>query len=168
MKTIASLLTLAALTAGCGQATRSTPTGPNVDPGTAVPGSPAPDVPISDETDPAGRVMTPSMPTWVTPHPGGGPLMPVTPSGLRVGTRGGSPFAVVRWWSAIAPCYVLRSVNVGVSDTTVRLRLVEGSDDPNAACAEVAMLKATRVDLGGLAPGTYTVVAGGRHRTLTI
>ena len=62
---------------------------------------------------------------------------------------------------------MLRPVTVGVGGDTVRLRLVEGSDDPGAACAELAMLKATRVDLGGLAPGTYTVIAGGERRTLT-
>lgn len=166
MKTITSLLILAALATGCGQ---STPSGsPGVDPGTAVPGSPAPDVPISDVVDPGSRVMTPSHPTWVRPHPGGGPLVPVSPSGLRVGVRGGSPYAVVRWWSGIAPCSVLRSVNTGVSGMTVRLRLVEGSDDPDAACPELALLKATRIDLGGLEPGTYTVVAGRQHRTLTV
>ena len=166
MKTITSLLILAALASGCGQSTQSG--SPGVDPGTAVPGSPAPDAPVSDVVDPGGRVMTPSAPTWVMPHPGGGPLVPVSPSGLRVGARDGSPYAVVRWWSGIPPCSVLRAVNVGVSGPTVRLRLVEGTDDPDAACPELAMLKATRIDLGGLEPGTYTVIAGRQHRTLTV
>jgi hypothetical protein len=167
MKTIASLLTLAVLAAGCGQATQSTPTGPNTDPGTAVPGT-SPDAAISHDADSDGRVMMPSTATWVTPRPGDGPVTPVSPSGLRVGVRAGSPFAVVRWWSGIEPCSVLRPVGIGVSGTTVRLRVVEGSDDPNAACPDLAMLKATRIDLNGLEPGTYTVVAGRQHRTLTV
>jgi hypothetical protein len=163
MKTIASLLILAALAAGCGQAARSTPPGPNIDPGTV-----APDDPVSHTTDPDDRVLMPAPATWVLPHPGGGPLTPVSPSGLRVGVRAGAPFAVVRWWSGIEPCSVLRQVAIGVSGSTVRLRLVEGSDDPDAACPELAMLKATRIDLNGLEPGTYTVVAGRQHRTLTV
>ena len=60
--------------------------------------------------------MPPFTPTWVVPHPGGGPLRPVSPSGLRVGTRDGAAYAVVRWWSGIAPCSVLRSVTVGVGE----------------------------------------------------
>jgi hypothetical protein len=157
MKTIITLLLLTLAGAGCGQAAS-----------TAGTSSVAPDVPVTAPGDPDDRVMPKSRPTWVAPHPGGGPLRPVSPSGLRVGARGGSPYAVVRWWSGIPPCSVLRSVTVGVGEGTVHLRLVEGSDDPDAACPELAVLKATRVDLGGLAPGTYTVMAGGERRMLTV
>jgi hypothetical protein len=164
MKTIASLLTVTMLAAGCGQAASG---GGEK---TAPPVSVSPDVPVATTQTPGsdGRVMAPFTPSWVQPHPGGGPLTPVSPSGLRVGVRDGAPYAVVRWWSGIAPCSVLRSVNVGIDGATLRLRLVEGSDDPDAACPELAMLKATRVDLGSLEPGTYTVVAGREHRTLTV
>jgi hypothetical protein len=158
MKTITTVLLLVLVGAGCGQAASTA--------GTAA--SAAPDRPVSGPGDPDDRVMPRSTPSWVAPHPGGGPLRPVSPSGLRVGTRDGSPYAVVRWWSGIPPCSVLRSVSVDAAGATVRLRLVEGSDDPNAACAELAVLKATRVDLGVLAPGTYTVIAGGERRTLNV
>jgi len=166
MKTLTSLLLLALIAAGCGQAASTTGTSRPATGSTSH--SVAPDVPISGPGGSDGRVMPPFTPTWVVPHPGGGPLRPVSPSGLRVGTRDGAAYAVVRWWSGIAPCSVLRSVTVGVGDGTVRLRVVEGTDDPGAACPELAMLKATRVDLGGLAPGTYTVIAGGERRTLTV
>ena len=172
MKTITSLLLLGLLATGCGQAatTTTTPTSSSSPPATGGSSTPgvAPDVPISGPGDGDGRVMPPFKPTWVVPHPGGGPLTPVSPSGLRVGTRDGAAYAVVRWWSGIEPCSVLRSVAVKTGAATVRLRLVEGTDDPGAACPELAMLKATRVDLGGLEPGTYTVIAGGERRTLTV
>ena len=158
MKTSIALLLLALAGAGCGQA-----------PSTGGSARTAPDVPVTSAPgDPDDRAMPGSRPTWVAPQPGGGPLRPVSPSGLRVGSRAGSPYAVVRWWSGIPPCSVLRSVTVGVGERTVHLRLVEGSDDPDGPCAELAVLKATRVDLGALAPGTYTVIAGGERRTLTV
>jgi hypothetical protein len=42
---------------------------------------------------------------------------------------------------------------------TIVLTVVEGSSDPAAICAEIAMLKATIVDLGELEPGTWTITA---------
>ena len=37
----------------------------------------------------------------------------------------------------------------------------EGADRRDVACIDIAMLKATMVDLGALRPGTYTISAGG-------
>ena len=50
---------------------------------------------------------------------------------------------------------------------TIELR--EGSDaPPGAVCADIAMLKAVRVDLGTFPAGSYTVVAGSRRAELVV
>ncbi len=148
------LLILATLAAGCGQALGG---------GTSVP-----DRPISHPVDPRQPV-TPGGASWVTPVPGDGSAAPISPVRLRAGVRGGRAFAVVTWWGGIAPCYVLRPVRMDRSGTAIRLTVREGSDAaPGTACVELAQLKRTRIDLGRLAHGTYTVLAGARRATLTV
>jgi hypothetical protein len=61
----------------------------------------------------------------------------------------------------VEPCSVLDSVRVERSGTDIALTPVEGSSDPNAICIEVALLKATIVDLGDLEPGTYRISSPG-------
>jgi hypothetical protein len=56
-------------------------------------------------------------------------------------------------------------VKVERSGTTVALTVIEGSDDLGAMCAEIAMLKATIVDLGELEPGTWTITAPNSEAT---
>ena len=65
------------------------------------------------------------------------------------------------WWSGVEPCNVLDSVGVETAGSHIRLTIREGADQRDVACIEIAMLKATVVDLGELAPGTYTISAGG-------
>ena len=57
------------------------------------------------------------------------------------------------WWSGVEPCNVLDSVKVERSGTDIAITLIEGTGDPNAICIEIAMQKATIVDLGELEPG---------------
>jgi hypothetical protein len=65
------------------------------------------------------------------------------------------------WWSGVEPCYVLDSVKVDRSGFDIAITLIEGSSDLNAMCIEIAMQKATIVDLGELEPGTYTISSPG-------
>jgi hypothetical protein len=43
--------------------------------------------------------------------------------------------------------------------SSIALTVIEGSSDLDAVCIEIAMLKATIVDLGELAPGTWTITS---------
>jgi hypothetical protein len=140
------------MAAGCGQA--------------AGGGTTVPDNPVSHRVVPRQPVTGGA--SWVTPVPGTGAGAGVSPTGLRAGVLDGRAFAVVTWWGGVAPCYVLRPVRIDRHGSVIRLTVREGSDAaPGTACVELAQLKRTRVDLGRLAPGTYTVVAGARRAKLT-
>ncbi len=65
------------------------------------------------------------------------------------------------WWSGVAPCNVLSSVDVSRDGTTFMLSVREGSAARDVACIDIAVYKATLVSLGTLEPGTYTVRASG-------
>ena len=65
------------------------------------------------------------------------------------------------WWSGVAPCSVLSTVDVARDGTTFTLTVREGSAARDVACIEIAMYKATLVSLGPLDPGTYAVRASG-------
>lgn len=71
--------------------------------------------------------------------------------------------AEVRWWSGVEPCTVLDSIKVDRDDAakTIKLTVVEGSGPGDVACIDIAQLKAAVVDLGKLAPGTWTISAEG-------
>ena len=108
-------------------------------------------------------------PTWVLPHPGVGAATPVAPIRLRAGSGVGGAFAVVRWWGGVPACYALRPVVVVRRGSMIRVRLAEGTVVPaGTACIDMAMLKAARIDLGQLASGRYTIVAGELSTVLTV
>jgi len=67
----------------------------------------------------------------------------------------------ITWTSGVEPCYVLDSVKIQRSGMTIALTVFEGSSDPNAMCIEIAVLKATIVDLGDLEPGTWRITSPG-------
>jgi len=68
-----------------------------------------------------------------------------------------------RWYSGVEECYPTDAVAVDVDDEarTIDVSVIEGSAGGDAICIEIAVLKATAVDLGELAPGTYTISAEG-------
>jgi hypothetical protein len=61
------------------------------------------------------------------------------------------------WVSGIDPCYVLDHLDVTQEGTTITIGLFEGSSEPEAVCIEIAVYKATLIDLGELDPGSYVV-----------
>lgn len=71
--------------------------------------------------------------------------------------------ADLRWWSGVAPCSQLDSVQIERDETakTIRLKVIEGSGGGQVACIDIAQLTATQVNLGTLASGTWTISADG-------
>jgi len=103
------------------------------------------------------------VPTILTPSPGQLDPRPVNVQGLKVSVDGRHASVLLTWWSGVAPCTVLDSVQVDRADRRITLTVREGSD-PNigkVACIEIAQFKGTIVDLGELAPGTWVVAATG-------
>jgi hypothetical protein len=161
MKPLIALAAAALLTSGCGAAAAQEGSMQSSAAGRG-------DGVVSHTVDP-NEPATPGRPTLVTPVPGRGGNA-VLPTGLRVWVgEDGHVWARVTWWGGVAPCSVVRPVEIARRGTTVRLRLFEGSDAAvGTACVEIAMKKAVKVDLGDPVPGTYTVRAGRLARVLRV
>ena len=71
------------------------------------------------------------------------------------------------WWSGVEPCNTLDTVVVAERGTSFTITLREGHGPGEVACIDLAQLKATRIDLGDLEPGTYTVADGGGGTSTT-
>jgi hypothetical protein len=123
--------------------------GTSGDPGTGI-GGPAGPTPV----DPGA-----GQPSLVIAKPGQLDPHPVSPQQLQASVDGRHVLVKITWTSGVEPCYVLDSVNVQRSGMTIALTVFEGSSDRNAMCIEIAMIKATIVDLGELEPGTWTITA---------
>jgi hypothetical protein len=103
----------------------------------------------------------PPVPTIVVPKPGRLDVHPVGATAIEARVDGRHVTVTLTWWSGVEPCNVLDSVDIATAGSTIRLTIREGADRRDVACIEIAMLKATVVDLGELAPGTYTISADG-------
>jgi len=190
-RTAAALTTLAVaafVLAACGGAAAPDPTAPPA-PGatprptpTAVPGDPGNGgsgggsggnpgggiipVPIDPNLDPMlGNA------TYVTPGTNLVDPRPVNVQLVRAfRADDGTVTADLRWWSGVAPCSQLDHVDVVRDDgaNTIRFTVVEGSGRGDIACDEMAQLKATTVDLGVLASGTWKLSADGDAPTITL
>jgi hypothetical protein len=161
------LSAIVALAAGC---TGSSGGGPSVPP-TAAPSDPAGG---GSAGDPGGAIDLPLVPGQDSPGPSDGPtptvvvakpgrldVHPIGATRVEASATGHRVSARLSWWSGVAPCSVLDSVGVVRTGTKIVLTVREGADQRGVACIELAMFKATLVDLGELAPGTYTVSALG-------
>ena len=75
----------------------------------------------------------------------------------------GTALVELRWWSGVAPCNQLDHVDIAKDDSakTVHLTVVEGFGPRDIACIDIAELRATTVNLGTLAAGTWTISAEG-------
>jgi hypothetical protein len=100
-------------------------------------------------------------PELVVPKPGQADVHPVLPEKLQASVNGNKALVKVSWYGGVAPCSILDSVKVARSGTDIAISLFEGSGDTNTICIEIAVLKATIVDLGELAPGTYHIASPG-------
>jgi hypothetical protein len=101
--------------------------------------------------------------TFVTPTGGLIDQRPVSVHLVRATGDANGVTAELRWWSGVPPCSALDSVQVDRDDVakTIRLTVIEGSGRGDVACIDIAQLKATLVDLGALARGTWTISAAG-------
>lgn len=100
-------------------------------------------------------------PALVVPQPGRQNPHPVAPTLLQASVDGRHVLVKISWYSGVAPCSVLDSVHVDTGQETIALTVIEGSSDQTAVCPDLAMLKATIVDLGELDPGPWTITAPG-------
>ena len=103
-------------------------------------------------------------PSIETPVPG--QLQPVVASvwAMRPTIDGHHLTVLLEWWTGPPPCSVLDSVVVTRTGTTFTMTPMDGADPKTGgqvACPALAMLRGTIVDLGVLAPGTYTLIAHG-------
>jgi hypothetical protein len=176
------LVLLAACTAGGAQGPTGNPStpipAPSADPGTGagtnpgaggggVSGNPgsgnASDLPLP--VDPTPVEPGAGNPTLVIPRPGQQNVHPVAPTLLQASVDGRHVLVKVSWYGGVEPCSVLDSVKVDKTAGSIALTVLEGSSDPTAICPEIAMLKATIVDLGELEPGAWTITAPGSEAT---
>ena len=122
------------------------------DPGSGVGVAPADPVPL----DPlAGQ------PKLVQPLPGRLNPHPAVPTAIQASVDGRHVLVKVSWYGGVEPCSVLDSVTVVRSGNDIQVTPVEGASDGNAMCIELAVLKATIVDLGDLASGTWRISSPG-------
>jgi hypothetical protein len=108
-----------------------------------------------DPNDPTGGAQS----QLVRPRPGQKDPHPVAPSKLEASVDGRRVLVKVSWYGGVEPCSVLDSVKVERSGTDIGITPLEGTGDPGAMCIEIAVLKATIVDLGELDAGTYRITA---------
>jgi hypothetical protein len=101
--------------------------------------------------------------TFVGPTAGLINQHPVSVQLVRAAADDQGATAELRWWSGVAPCNALDSVQIDKDDAarTIKLTVIEGSGRGDVACIDIAQLKATLVDLGKLAAGTWTISAEG-------
>lgn len=180
---------LALVLVACGGAAATAPA-PPADPGPTPTPVPVPTQPGRDPIgDPGGvgtqpgnggggivnpfpdpGVVQPGEPVLVQPVAGARMIRDANASELRAAVSGRRVAVQVAWWGGVEPCDVLAGVDVVRDGTTIRLTVKAGSG-PNAgdvACIEIAVLKATVVDLGELEPGTYTITAKGDAPAITV
>jgi hypothetical protein len=100
-------------------------------------------------------------PTLVVPKPGQADIHPVVPTALQASVDGRHVLVKVTWYGGVEPCSVLDSVKVERSGSTIAITPFEGTGNALAMCIEIAVLKATIVDLGDLDPGRYRVSGPG-------
>lgn len=164
LRALLAVLALSILIAACGAAAPAapgTPTPPAATPGGSG-GASDPGVgnglPIGDPGDPG--VVDPGQPTFVLPQPGQQNVHPVAIEQMDVRVEGRHAVLNARWWSGIEPCTVLDSVAWKRDGKTITIAVREGSGRGDLVCIDIAVYKATIIDLGELEPGDYTVIAG--------
>jgi hypothetical protein len=108
----------------------------------------SPDDPVTSEPIIVDPGDDPGKPQFVTPTPGMADLHTVDWRKPVVSDDGRT--VTVHFWSGVEPCYTLDHVDVQYSADEVTITLFEGHDpdpDANTACIELAVWKATKIQL---------------------
>jgi hypothetical protein len=170
-----------AITAAIGLSACAGAAAPSSVPSNSPSPSPAPTAPPSGSVapgggdgsagDPGSGIVFPVDPVPVDPNLGDPKLVqaipgrqnphPVAPIALQASVDGRHVLVKITWYGGVDPCSVLDSVKIERSGNDISLTPIEGSSDPNAMCIELAVLKATIVDLGDLEPGTWRISSPG-------
>ena len=154
---VLSVPALAACSSGAASPAVPSPSGspaslaPSEDPDTSV----GIDLPAPSD-DPAliyplGRV--------VTPKPGQLDVRAIPAQTLSAAVDGRRVMVTIDYTSGVEPCYILDSivVAVGADAGTFAITLREGHGPGDVVCIEIAESKRAIVELGELAPGTYSI-----------
>jgi hypothetical protein len=99
----------------------------------------------------------------VQPLPGRNNPHPVAPIKLEASVDGRHVLVKVTWYGGVAPCSVLDSVTVTRSGNDIAITPFEGASNVNVACIDIALLKATIVDLGEVDPGAWRISSPGSN-----
>lgn len=165
LRALLAVLTVSLLIAACSGA--AAPAGGSEGPPSASPGgSGAGSDPGSGTGEPIGGapgdpgVVDPGQPQFVIPKPGQKNVHPVSIEEMDARVEGRHAVLNARWWSGIEPCTVLDSVAWKRDGKTITISVREGSGEGDLVCIDIAVYKATVIDLGELEPGEYTVIAG--------
>lgn len=132
--------------------------GPTIGPSVAP--SLDPDSPVSTDLPPGGGTGIDPAGDFIVPKPGQNDPHPVAIDTLTADVDGRHVVVTASWTSGVEPCYVLDTIVVDKGDHSFTITLREGHGDELVACIEIAMQKATKIDLGDLEPGTYTISDG--------
>ena len=156
---VAGLILVSSLGAcSAGAAAPAASTSPTLPPPTEVPGGlESPDTGVVGIGGGGGG--DGGQPQFVLPRPGTQNPGPVSVESLEARVEGRNAVVVATWWSGVEPCYVLDSAGFEREGNTFTVSLAEGAGQGDAMCIELAVEKATALDLGELEPGEYTVVA---------
>jgi hypothetical protein len=100
-------------------------------------------------------------PVIVQPVPGRLNPHPVAPVKLEPSLQGRHLLVKVSWYGGVEPCSVLDSVKVTRSGSEIGIVPFEGASEVGVACIDIALLKATIVDLGEPDPGTWRISSPG-------
>jgi hypothetical protein len=136
--------------------------------GGSAPGDPGTGVVTSPPDGDGGGIVPDPPGTLVTPVAGLLNLRQIGATKLEPALNGNDVAVRISWVSGVEPCSVLAGVNVARDGNTFKLTITEGSKGEGMACIEIAMFKATIVDLGKVDPGTYTITAYGDAPAATV
>ena len=142
-------LTIGLILSACAATGGSSPSAP--------PSDQPPDAPVSSPPDDGVVPPDPGGARLVIPKPGQLDVHPVTAEAITATVDGRHVTLDITWWSGVEPCSILDTVVVETGPQSFAVTLREGRGPEEIACIAIAEQHRTVVDLGELAPGTYTV-----------
>lgn len=166
LRALLAVLAVSVLIAACSGAAAPTAPGPTPSPSPTPGASGGGSDPGAGSGEPIGGapgdpgVVDPGQPRFVVPQPGQQNVHPVAIEQMDARVDGRHAVLNARWWSGIEPCTVLDSVAWKRDGKTITISVREGSGQGDLICIDIAVYKATVIDLGELEPGEYTVIAG--------